>query len=214
MKLVLYIPTAHTENNRPSPWLKARLDAAIGYYQNQTKDDCVFVISGRWPNLNDVYDLTESEISRRYVLEQLPSAKIIKEDICVETAGGFAFAKPIIDQVKPTKVVIFNSVVNGERIKYLANKIFGSGYEYEFVLLDDELSRNPKAIDKEPRALVMFKKLLDGIKDGNAAAAQEILLYKTPFYFKNLVDDEKFFNEYWPGGWENKKFSEDSKQGK
>src|SRR5581483_5808882 len=97
MKSVLYIPTAHTEDGKPSRWLKARLDAAINYYQAHAADECIFLPSGRWPNAYESPVVTEAEVCKRYILEQLPDARVIKEDICVETAGGFAFSKPIVD---------------------------------------------------------------------------------------------------------------------
>ncbi len=214
MKIVLYIPTAHTENGKPSAWLQQRLDAAIDFQLQHLANQCVFLPSGRGPNVEDLPVIPEAEVCKRYILEKLPSAEVIKEDLCVETAGGLAFSKPILDALEPEKVVIFNSRVNGERMKFLAAKIFGPKYACEFILLDDELSKNQKAVDKEPRALEMFKKLLANVKDGDAAAARDTLLYKTPFYFKGLVDDEIFFNTFWPGGFKNKKSTESSKWGK
>jgi hypothetical protein len=214
MKTVLYIPTAHTENGIPSPWLKQRLDMALEYFQTHPNEECIFLPSGRGPNIEKLPPISEAEVCKRYIFGKLPSAKIIKEEFCVETAGGFAFSKPILDILKPDKVVIFNSKVIGERTKFFAYKIFGSNYFYEFIFLDDELSKNQSAIDKEPRAMVMFKNLLKGVKDGDDKTARDILLYETPFYFKGFVNDKVFFDKYWPGGFENKKSTESSKWGK
>lgn len=202
MKIVLFIPTASVIDNKPSEWLKKRLDRAIDYYNDHGEDRCFFVVAGRWSNVNDIFELTEAEVCKRYILKKIPKAILLKEDISVETGGGFAFAKPLIAFLKPEKVVIFNSRVNKERNIFLANKIFNPNWKKEYVWVDDSFSQNPRAQRKEPKALKMFKSLFKDIRDGDDKGAREILLYKTPFYYKDFIDDREFFNKYWPGGFE------------
>lgn len=199
--IVLFIPTASVFDNKPSEWLQKRLDLAIKY-NDISYEKCAFVVAGRWNNVNDSYELTEAEVCKRYILSKIPDARIVKEEISVETGGGFAFAKPLIAFFNPKKVVVFNSKVNADRNKYLAEKIFDPSWEKEFAFVDDSFSQNPRAQRKEPKALVMFQKLFESIKDGDDVAVREVLLYKTPFYFKGVIDDGVFFNKYWPGGYE------------
>jgi hypothetical protein len=160
------------------------------------------VVACRWNNVTESYELNEAEVCKRYLLSKISNAIVLKDDISVETAGGFAFAKPLVASLKPNKVVIFNSKVNAERNKYLAQKVFDPKWEKEFIFLDDVFSQNPRAQRKEPKALQMFKNLLDKIDDGDDQAAREILLYHTPFYFKGVVEDKSFFDAHWPGGFE------------
>ena len=202
MKIVLFIPTASVIKNKPSEWLQRRLDTAIDYYNKHEKDNLFIVVAGRWNSVDESYLLNEAEVSKRYILSKLPNSIIIKEDIAVETGGGFAFAKPLINSIKPDKVVIFNSKVNEKRNRYLAKKIFSKHWKKELIFINDTFSKNPRAIRKEPKALEMFKRLFENIKDGDDQSAREILLYKTPFYFKGVIADKGFFDKYWPGGYE------------
>ena len=66
----------------------------------------------------------------------MSNAKVVKEDISTETAGNFAFSKPIMDVLNPNKIVIYNSRVVSDRTKYLANKILGADHNFEFVFID------------------------------------------------------------------------------
>lgn len=202
MRIVLFVPTASVKKKRPTEWLAQRLDAAVKYYNNHKADSCYFVVAGRWNNVDESYELNEAEVSKRYLLDKIPDAIILKEDISVETGGGFAFAKPLIASLSPEKVVIFNSEVNKGRNIYFAEKIFDPEWEKEYVWIDDVFSKNPRAQAKEPKALVMFKKLFSSIKNGSDKSARETLLYKTPFYYKGIIDDKIFFDKYWPGGYE------------
>jgi len=199
---VIFIPTASVIGDQPSEWLKLRLDTAIKYYQDHIAENCPFVVAGRWNNVIDSYELTEAEVCKRYIISKLPDATVIKEDIAVETGGGFAFAKPLIAHFNPNKVVIFNSQVFANRCRYFAQKIFDPKWTKEFIFVEDVLCQNPRAIRKEPKALAMFKKLFDRLVDGDDQSAREILLYHTPYYFKGIINDKNFFDFYWPGGFE------------
>jgi hypothetical protein len=198
---VLFIPTASVNGDQPSEWLKQRLDAAVAYHTAHPDEVCPFVVAGRWNNVSDSFEFTEAEVAKRYILFKLPEAVVLKEDISVETGGGFAFGKPLVAFFKPDKVVIFNSEVNSERNKYLAGKIFAPTWQKEFVFINDSLSQNSRARAKEPKALQMFQNLFKDVSDGDDASVREILLYKTPFYFKGIIDDMAFFDVYWPGGY-------------
>ena len=203
------------EGPRPTPWFQSLLDAGVRYYKNQGAHSAItFVISGRWNNTQEKYEEDESTVGARYIQDLLPDTQVLKETLAVETGGNFAFSKPFIALTKPDKVVIVNAKVKQPRTEYLANKIFGTAYTYEYVWVEDTFSENPRAQAKEPKALAMFKKLFDGITDGDDAAARDILLYKTPFYYWDITDNEAFFNKYWPGGFEDfkeKRLSIDNK---
>jgi hypothetical protein len=202
VKTVLFIPTASVKQNKPTVWLQQRLDAAINYYQEHTDTNFCFVVAGRWNNVHESYELNEAEVCKRYLEEKLPGIKLLKEDISVETAGGFAFGKPLVASLNPDRVIIFNSKVNEARNYYFGEKIFGPVWQKSFILIEDALSQNARAQQKEPKALHMFQKLFEKIKDGDDKTIRETLLYKTPFYFKNMIDDKLFFDTYWPGGYE------------
>lgn len=199
MRIVLHVPTASVFNNQPSEWFKQRLDTGIDYAKSN-QGVVGFVVAGRWNNVTDTFELTEAEVAKRYILSHLPDAVILKEEIDVETAGGFAFAKPLIASLQPDKVVIFNSEVNANRIRFFAQKIFADAWINEFIFVNDSFSRNPRAQQKEPKALQMFQELFKDVRDGDDQAIREILLYKTPFYYKGLIDDKAFFDTYWEGG--------------
>jgi len=214
MKIALFIPTASVENDQPSPWLRQILDAAIEYYHSKINDDISFIVSGRWKDATSRFLITEAEAARNYILSKLPDALVLKEDLAVETGGNFAFSKPFLDYLHPELVVIFMAKVREGRARYFASKIFGPQYNYEFNLVEEAISQNLRAIAKEPKALAMFKKLFDSLADGDDQGARQILLYKTPYYYRGIIDDRKFFDEYWDGGFDDfteKRLSIDNK---
>lgn len=200
MNIVLFIPTASVDGDKPTPWLKQRLDAAVDYALSHTSDQYSFIPAGRWNNVLEQYPINEAEVCKRYILSRIPEARIYKEDISVDTAGGYAFAKPLIAALKPDKVIVFNSTVLTERNKFLAKKIFDPAWQIEFVFVFDIYSQNPRAQAKEPKALAMFQKIFAHVKDGDDQSIREILLYKTPFYYRDIINDKEFFNANWPGG--------------
>lgn len=201
-RTVVFVPTAKTIDGKPSPWLAQRLDTAYQYYKDNQKDIVGFVISGRWGNSTDINILeSESLTSKKYLLEKDPTLDIKIEEFSVETGGNFAFSKQIISELDPERVVIITSKVLENRTRYFAKKIFGNDWNNEFIFVNDSLSENPLAIDKEPKALNMFKSLFTVCVDGDDLSARKILLEKTPFYNKNIIQDKLFFDKYWPGGY-------------
>jgi hypothetical protein len=202
MKIVIFIPTTTVENNQPTEWFVQRLDAAVEYYKSRIEDDLYFVISGRWNKSGEQINLSEAEVAKQYIFKKLPEAKIILEDISLELGGNMAFSKPIIAAQNPDLVALFCSQVNLARIQYLVGKIFAPLWKIEYFPVCDSLSKNPRAIAKEPKALIMFKALLDEIEIGDDEAARKVLMYNTPFYFDGLFNAKSFFDEYWPGGFE------------
>lgn len=190
----------NVEDDKPSSWFKNVLDVAIEYSEKNKTNSFVFLISGRWNDVRAKYKYSEAEVAKNYIKNILPDSEILIEEMAVDTAGNFAFSKPFVEKVKPDKVVVFVSRVKEERVKYLANKIYGSKYPLEFVFIDDSFSENPRGVAKESKAIVMYKKMFDHVKDGDDEKAREILMYKTPFYFKDIMDDKEFFDEFWPGG--------------
>ncbi len=202
MRITLFIPTSGVENNHPTEWFAQRLDESLAYYHKHTGDEITFIVSGRWNKAEVEYLLPESEVGRRYIKSKIPDARVLIEDISLETGGNIAFGKPLIASTNPEEIVIFCSQVHVPRIKYLTSKIFNPKWDIKFLPVQDSLSENSRAQQKEPKALAMFQKLLDGVQDGDDKSAREIFLYHTPFYFKGIIDDQQFFDEHWPGGFE------------
>jgi hypothetical protein len=200
MSEVLFIPSAKVEDGQPTPWFRLRLDTAYSRYLETPEQVSAFVISGRWSDTTTAIEQTEAAIAREYLLSLQPDLNVLIDERAVETGGNFAFSAPIIESLHPERVTTFNSAVYRLRMEYFARKIFGPGWLTQHVLIDDEYSANPRAQQKEPKALVMFQRLFDGITDGDFTAAQEILLEHTPFYDRSKVDNQGFFDAYWPGG--------------
>jgi len=241
MKTILFVPTATVNGIKPSPWFEKRLTAAINYFRENTSEECIFIISGRWKDTTSSFELSEAEVGKRFILSKLPVAeilkeeisvntpsnfafskpmsklpgtKILKEEISVNTPSNFAFSKPIILAYQPDKVVVFNTKIMQDRTKWCAEKIWGQDLKYEFVFTEDELCFNERAVQKEPKAVKMFQRLLEHIPMGDDKSVRETLLYKAPFYFRDFIDSKKFFDEYWEGGFEDyldKSLSKDNK---
>ena len=202
MKTILFIHGGKVENNVPSQRFRLRLDWAIQYAQDHENDEVIFFVSGRWGRVTDNFLKTEAEIGKEIIQENISDAAVIKEDVSVELIGNYAFSAPLLEQLKPDKVIIITSDILKRRVERLSEKIFASKFFYENQLLHDELSDNQILLDKEMNALALFEKLTANVADGDDAAVRDILLYKTPYYFKGIIDDKDFFDTYWPGGFD------------
>lgn len=202
MKTILFIHGGKVNGEVPTQRFKFRLEWAIQYAKEHTSDEIIFFVSGRWGIVTDNFLRTEAEIGKEIILTSIPGATVIKEDISVELIGNYAFSAPLLARLSPDKVIIVTSDVLKERVEQVSQKLFADSFPYEYQLLHDELSNNEVILDKEVNARALFDKLFAGIAGGDHAAARDILLYKTPYYFKGIIDDKAFFDEYWPGGFD------------
>lgn len=203
MKTVIFILGGKTDDEVPRERFRLRLEWAVNYYhEHHEQEDIVFLVSGRFGNVNENAPITEAEVGKRYIIDQIPEAKVIKEDISVDMIGNFAFSKPLIQSYNPDKVIITTSSLFADRIEYLSKKIFADKFDYIFEGIGNELTDDSVLIDKETSALKLLEKLTADVTDGDDQAVREILLYKTPYYFKGIVDDKTFFDTYWEGGFD------------
>lgn len=203
MKTLLFIHGGKVVDETPSQRLVLRLNWAIDYHNNNIeKEEIIFLISGRCGNVTEDYILTEAEIGKRYILQRIPDAIVIKEDISTETIGNYAFSKPLITSINPDKVIIITSDIMKKRIEFLANKLLGDSFNYEFHFIEDELSGNKNLLEREVKSIKMLQKLMKDIPDKDDEKTRNVLLYKTPYYFKGVIDDKAFFDQYWDGGFD------------
>lgn len=204
MKTTLFINGGKVEQETPSQRFKLRLEWAIDYYRKHSEtEDIIFLVSGRWGRVTDNFIKTEAEIGREIILQEIPKARVIKEDISVELIGNYAFSKPLIKALQSDKVIVITSDSLQKRVEYITKKIFADDFAYEYQFLQDEMSDNQVLLDKDAQALTLFKKLFAEVEDGDDKTFREILLYKTPYYFKGIIDDKSFFDTYWEGGFDN-----------
>lgn len=121
----------------------------------------------------------------------------------VELIGNYAFSKPLIAALAPDAVIIFTSEVNKPRNEVIAKRVFAGDLPYEFNVITGEHSDNEVLVAKERDATTLFEAVFEHVEDGDDAAFRTTLLYKTPYYFKGIIDDKDFFDTYWQGGFEN-----------
>lgn len=203
MKTVIFILGGKTDGDVPRERFALRLDWALRYHrEHRGSEDITFLVSGRCGNVNDGTSITEAEVGKRHIVQSIPNARVIKEDISVDMIGNFAFSKPLIRALNPDQVIITTSSLFADRVRYLADKVFSRAFHYTFQGIDDELTGDEALIKKETYALKLLRKLIEGVDDGDDAAIREILLYKTPYYFKCAIDDKTFFDTYWEGGFD------------
>ncbi|HEX6462732.1 MAG TPA: ElyC/SanA/YdcF family protein [Candidatus Saccharimonadales bacterium] len=201
MKTILFINGGKVEKELPSQRFRLRLEWAIEYFrQNHKTQDITFFISGRWGRVTENFLMTEAEVGKQFILQELPDAKVIKEDISVELIGNYAFSKPLIKALTPDNVIIITSDILKKRVKHITKRVFAEEFAYEYHFIQDELSGNAALLEKDAKALNFFRKLFSEVSSGNDHAVREILFYKTPYYFKGIVDDKAFFETYWEGG--------------
>lgn len=201
MKIVLFINGGKVSGENPSQRFRLRLEWAINYYrQNYKAQEIIFFVSGRWGRVTDNFLKTEAEVGKQFIVHELPGVTVLKEDISVELIGNFAFSKPLLHALKPDKIIVITSDILQKRVEYITKRVFAEAFAYEYHFIKDELSNNVILQDKEAKALTLFDKLFADVRDGDDQAFRELLLYKTPYYFKGIIDDETFFETYWQGG--------------
>lgn len=202
-KTLLFVLGGVVENNKPAMHFLLRTQGAIGYYnEHHLLEDIVFLVSGRWTSVSEAFEASEAEVGRQFILEQIPEAVVVKEDISVELIGNYAFSKPLIEQLKPDKVIIFTSEFMHPRNVAIAERIFAGDFSYEFMEITKDLSDNEQMVEKEKQATKLFQNLFEAVEAGDDAASRDRLLYATPYYFKGIVDDKQFFETYWEGGYD------------
>ena len=203
MRTILFINGGKVTGETISSRFQMRLAWAVDYYRKHANDeDVVFMVSGRWDNATENYLKTESELGKEYIQQELAEAKVYKEDVSVELVGNYAFSKPLLLLLKPDKVIIVTAEFLRERTEMICRKLFSDEINYEFQFLSGDFTSNPTIIEKEANARQLFTKLFGAVSDGDDSAVREILLYKTPYYYKGLINDRDYFDMYWPGGYD------------
>lgn len=203
MKTVLFVHGGKVAGEAPAAHFLQRLEAAAEYYrQHQGEEDIIFLVSGRWTSVTETFTLTEAEIGKRWILGHYPAASVIKEDISVELIGNIAFSKPLIGALQADQTVIFTSDHVLPRLRAITQKILADDCNYELVTITHDLSDNVDIVEREARATQLFEVLFTGIAPGDDVAIRDRLLYSTPYYFKGIIDDKVFFDQYWQGGFE------------
>ena len=204
MTIVLLIPGGKSVDEKPIARFLLSLNAAIDYYKsNKSNDNIIFLVSGRWVSVTETFSTTEAEIGKRFILQSIPNAEVVKEDISVELIGNYAFSKPLISALNPDNVIVFTSELLHRRSTLIAKRIFSDSFPYELRIITNAQSNNAILVDKETQAMKLFQKLFKDASDGDDAAYREILLYSTPYYFKGFIEDKSFFDKYWGGGFDN-----------
>lgn len=201
MELIFVMGAPVKENGEPGEEFKLRLDKTLEIYSS---DKNMILIAGRVGHTLNKYPITQAECGKNYLLKKgLHENKMLMETISCETAGNFAFSGPIISKIKPDRVIVVTSEYGKQRVAYLANKILGRIAPINLECVVTVQSSNPNSKDRENKAFNMFKTLFENVVDGDYLKIIDTLLLQTPFYNKNLIKDEDFFNKYWnPGGWE------------
>lgn len=203
MRTVLFILGGKVAQNKPAAHFELRINAAIEYYkQHSSTEEISFVVSGRWTNVTDAFELTEAEVGKRAIISNIPEAVVYKEDISVELIGNYAFSKPIIEALKPDSVVIFTSNLLLKRNRTIGQRVFANHTLLKYEMITEELSDNEVLTTKEESAIKLFNNLFADVESGDDAAFRNILLYSTPYYFKGIVDDKEYFDTYWDGGYD------------
>lgn len=203
-KTLLFIHGGKVLDDAPTAHFLVRTRAALDYYAtHKAEEEVVFLVSGRWLSATEDFIRTEAEIGKRYILQAVPDATVIKEDISVELVGNYAFSKPLIMALNPDKAVIFTTELLEERTELITKRIFASDVPYEIRYLPDTVTNRTNSSDREQHALELFMNLFAGIEDGDDAAFRNTLLYATPYYFKGIIDDKTYFDRNWKGGFEN-----------
>jgi len=164
-----------------------RLNKAIDLYKKnpQTK----IIATGKYSFLYDQIKkypaLTESEKMSEYLVKkEIPKKDILLENKSKDTiSNAYYLKKNFFIPKKETQATIITSHFHLDRVKYIFQKVFGPGYDFQFVGIQETLPKDEekKVIDHQKYLLKRTKQILSPMKDGDHNFLKG-KLYKIKYY--------------------------------
>lgn len=128
-------------------------------------------------------EVTESEIMKKFLLnEGIPDRDIIKEEKSKDTIGNAYFVKRgIIVPNSYKRILIACADFHLDRVKFIFNKVFGKGYDLEFLSTETIEGRDRDLLKRQNDIFESQKKFLWEMDDGDINFLRN-RLYRDPFF--------------------------------
>lgn len=148
------------------------------------------IISERYGfSLDYVPPTTEARAIKDYLVSLGVCEKnIFLEEKATDTIGNAYYTEQILLDKNWKNIIVVTSDFHSKRTKYIFSKVFGKdifSVSYENAPSNLSTEQYQKKVTFEEKLLVVTKKLLDKIEDGNTKQVQDFLLKDHPEYAKN-----------------------------
>ena len=173
------------------PYVYMRLDKACELYESMQATH--LVLSGRYSFLyhHKKPPVTEAEKMAEYVIEKgVPKRHVLLERRAKDTIGNAYYLKKYIFLPrKQTEAAIVTSRFHLPRVTYIFQKIFGRGYQLEYIGTKDAISRDDEKHILQRQRLLLLKtqEMLALMKEGDHDFLKG-KIYKTKFYREERAD--------------------------
>lgn len=173
-----------------------RLDKALELYKKYPSSK--IILTGKYSFLyrKEKPPTTEAARMSEYLLQQgIPKSDLLLEDKSKNTfANAYYLKKNFLVPQKIFAATIITSHFHIARVKYIFQKVFGSSYRFEFIAIQEQLSKDEeeKVVDRQKMLLLQTKKFLSSMKDGD----HEFLkgkFYKAGYYKEKIPNWVKNF---------------------
>lgn len=162
-----------------------RLKKIADLYFQKVSDK--IIVCGRWSINWDLRNIkpptTEAEEMKKVLLSfGIPNENILKEEWSKDTIGNAYFAK--VKFIKPCgikTILVACEDFHLQRAKFLFKKVFGNGYQLDFLTTPTKEGKNPQFMQLENGVLARQSKFLEGMEDGDDSFLQA-RLYDDPYY--------------------------------
>ncbi len=161
-----------------------RLDKAVELYHQLTNQlrsttnrqkNTKIVLSGKYSflynQLGKAPPVTEAKAMAQYLKEKgFSDEQILIENQSQDTiSNAYYLKKEIFLPYQQKEAYIISSRFHLERVRYIFNKVFGSGYRLKFVGVREQLApaEEQKIIAHQKQLLAKTKKILEPMADGN-----------------------------------------------
>lgn len=158
------------------------------------KNGCVknLIMSGGHGDLGERYGVSLAEAMRNYAMQQgIPKTLIFEEDLSIETVGQLVFCKQgVIDPQGWKRILVISHNYHIQRVKKLADRIFGEGYHIDFEGVESELDDDEEVLRKETGRGEVFERMFGDITPGDDFAFLRRLLERHEVYSRSPEEFE------------------------
>jgi uncharacterized SAM-binding protein YcdF (DUF218 family) len=167
------------EGNELSDESRERTVEGIDSYKRGLVGKLLF--SGGHGEIGQGYGVSIAEAMANYAVEGgVDEGHILREELSLESVGQLIFCKLIADKMGWRSLGILSHSYHLPRLKKIAEKVFGDGYDVHFIGVGRHGDEELRA--KEIKSAEAFQRTFEGVKVGDNNDLIETLLERHPVY--------------------------------
>lgn len=172
-------------NGNLPPHVYQRLDKALKLYKKLPRSK--IVLSGKYSFLYSLKKppITEAEKMAQYLIEKgVPKKDIFLEKKSQDTISNAYYLKTdFLLPLKEKRAIVVTSDFHQQRVRYIFKKVFGEGYQFQFIATPSGLPEKAKEkiFRRQKELIFKTKELFAKMKDGDHQFLKG-KFYKARFY--------------------------------